>query len=1002
VHFNRDIRPILSDKCFACHGFDAGTRKAGLRLDTREGALQPARSGRVAVVPGKPEASELLVRITARAPDERMPPPEKHPALTDAEAARLHAWIEAGAPYEAHWAFQPPAPDSDPTEPLPDRVDRAVDHALTRAGLVPRGEAPREALLRRLSLDLTGLPPTPAELDAFLADARPDAYARAVDRLLASPHFGERLAVEWLDDARFADTNGFQTDETRDMSAWRDWVIRAFNANQPFDQFTVEQLAGDLLPQPTRDQLIATGFNRNHRLNTEGGALAEEYLVENVADRVNTTATTWLALTLDCARCHDHKYDPILQREYYQFFAFFHTIDETGLGDRDGGGARGKKGNTQPVLELPSPELDARRAALDAQWEAAGREIEQQRRTHLPDEAALRRIADAAGQVEWTVFVPEELEARGARLTLGEDGVITASGPLVEKEEYVLRGTVRGAGITAVQLELLPDPALKKPAVGRAANGNAVISEFTAAWRPVFDADALLPLRIASASAEFSQDTRDIAGAVDGTDATAWSVHPQVDRPQRAVFAFAEPAGQADGAVFEFRLRHALPVGQGTRAATARFRLALTRVPSPQVLPRELVEVLALDAARRTPEQAQRLEAWRLDHAPGLRAAQERQRKLAQEREQAARSAPTVMIMREQAQPRPTRILERGQYDRPGEVVTPGVPSALPPLPAGAPPNRLGLARWVVDPGNPLTARVRVNRLWALLFGSGLVRTPENFGSQAAAPSHPELLDALAWRFVRDGWDTKAFLRGVVLSAAYRRDASAPAALREADPENRWLARAARPRLAAEFLRDQALAVAGLLNPALGGRSFRPYQPDGLWEEVAGVDRSLARYARDRGPELYRRSLYLFIKRTVPHPLLANFDASGRETCLVARQSTSTPLQALQLLNDPTFVEAGRALGERMLCEGGTAPGTRLTHGFRLATGRAPDATEAALLAEQLARQLRYFERDPAAAAAFLQVGDHRPDPAFAPAVLAAHAALGGLLLNLDETVTRP
>ena len=995
VEFNRDIRPLLSDKCFICHGPDEARRKAGLRLDLRESALAPAKSGRAAIVPGHPETSELLARLAHADPDERMPPPEKGPALSAAEIQLLRDWIAAGAVYKPHWAFVPPT--RAPAPPGGD-IDGWINAALDGAGLAAEPAADPATLLRRATLDLTGLPPTLAEIDAFLADTQPAAYERALDRLLASPHYGERMAVEWLDAARYADTNGFQTDETRDMSAWRDWVIRAFNTNLPFDRFTLEQLAGDLLPNPTRDQVLATGFHRNHRLNTEGGSIAEEFLVENVADRVLTTGAVWLGLTLDCARCHDHKYDPISQNDYYRFFAFFNTIDETGLGDRDGGGARGKKGNTQPLLSLARPEDETRLADLRRQLAETEAELArlQNDDTGTGDETPGHPREPAA----WDILRPESLEAKGAQLTLAEDGSITASGPLVPSEVYAAETVVRGAGFTALRLELLPDPATPKKSVGRAENGNAVISEVEVRWLRTFDDDQWKPLRIRASSADFSQDTRDVAGAHDGKTDTAWSVLPQVGQEHAAVFEFDAPVGDPAGIRLEVRLRHELPVG--AKAATARFRLSVTRNPSPHVVPRDIAAILEKAPGKRSADERKRLAAHTRARSPALRKAEERKGRLDKQLAAAERALPSTMVMREMEKPRDTFVLARGQYDQPREKVTPGVPGFLPPLPAGAPANRLGLAQWMMDPKNPLVARVTVNRLWKMLFGQGLVASVENFGAQAEPPSHPELLDALAVSFVAGGWDVKALLRRMMTSAAYRRAARTTPQALEIDPANRLLARAARPRLAAEFLRDQALVLGGLLNPSVGGPAFKAYQPDGLWEELAGVDPALAAYERSRGPDLYRRSLYLFVKRTAPHPLLATFDAPSREVCVVARQRTSTPMQALQLLNDPTFVEAARGLGARMARAAIPDPAAGLAHGFRLATGRFPTADEAALLLRQFERQLTHARRDPAATARLLTIGDTPPPPDLPAPMLAAYANLASLLLNLDETVTRP
>jgi hypothetical protein len=759
LSFDRDIRPILADKCFHCHGPDEVTRESDLRLDTKEGAFADL-GGYRAIVAGDLAASELLQRIASDDAGERMPPPDSGRELAAEQIDLLRRWIEEGAVWEQHWSFTPVRRPAIPATRLAAGAQNPIDHflraRLEAEGLTPAPEAERTALLRRVTLDLTGLPPTLEEIDRFLADRAPDAYERLVDRLLASPRYGERMVSEWLDAARYADTNGYQGDRTRTMWPWRDWAIGALNRNQPFDQFTVEQLAGDLLPEPTLAQRVATGFHRNHMLNGEGGRIAEESRIDYVVDRVDTTATTWLGLTLACARCHDHKYDPFSQADYYRLFAYFNNVPESGGVDRDG--------SANPVLELPSPE----------------------------QAETLRRLEAEISQAQQTLdATPEEdQEARGAR-----------------------------------------DRALK------------------------------------------------------------------------------ELTGRRDNLKKQF---------------------------------------------------------------------------------------PLVMVMEERPQPRDSFVLVRGVWDKPGEKVAAAVPGQLHPLPADAPVNRLGLARWLVDPEHPLTARVTVNRYWQRFFGQGLVKTAEDFGVQGERPSHPELLDWLAAEFVESGWDVKGLHRLIVTSAAYRQSSRVTPDAWERDPENRLVARGPRYRWPAGVLRDQALAASGLLVERVGGEAVKPYQPPGVWEEMSFGN---IRYQQDSGEKLYRRSLYTFWRRTTPPTTL--FDVASRQVCTVRTATTNTPLQAMALLNDVTYVEAARALAELALRGEGTEPAERLTTMFRRVLTRAPREAEMEVLLARLALLERHFADDAAAAARLIAVGESRADARLKPAELAAYTGVATLLLNLDETLTK-
>jgi hypothetical protein len=1006
IDFQRDVRPILSDVCFHCHGPDSGTRKADYRLDLpdgKEGALSD-RGGYFAVKPGKPEESDLITRILSDDKDEKMPPPKSGRQLTPSQTETLKQWVAQGAKWGTHWAFtsakrtEPPAPGHP--------IDAFVHRKLGEKGLKPSPETDPERLIRRLALDLTGLPPRISEVNAFVSrwrTAKTDAdrtneVGKEADRLMSSPHYGERMAMDWLDAARFADTNGYQTDETRDMSRWRQWVIDSFNRNQPFDQFTIEQLAGDLLPNPTTEQLIATGFNRNHRINTEGGSIAEEFLVETVMDRVATTSTIWLGLTFECARCHDHKYDPISMRDFYQFYAFFNTVEENGLGDRDEFSARGKAGNTRPLLSLATTEQRAKLSEFDGKMSARKSEMARLEREELPAiEEMLQRLE--AKPATWTPVPPDEMRSeKGAVLSKQPDDSLLVSGPRVAKDVYEVAFSTDSRKITGLRLELLPDPSLPKGGVGRGDNGNAVISEVEIATEKVLDGVTRSKPRIAFATAEFSQDTRDVAGMIDGKADTAWSVLPEVAKPHAAVFEFAEPIDANGGMKFIVRLKHDLQRGEVSHAG--RFRISITTDPEPYAVPRPVAAALKANGSKRSAAQSKAIDAFRRARSPKLRSETAALAELEKERKRFEKSLPTTMVMAEQAKPRGTFMLKRGQYDQRGEPVEAGTPAWLNAFPANEPKNRLGLAKWLVDPKNPLTARVTANRFWQSLFGTGLVKSVENFGSQAETPTHPELLDWLASEFVQSGWDVKGLLKLIVTSATYRQSSRVTPGLLERDPENLLLARASRIRLPAETVRDQALATSGLLTTSIGGRSVRPYQPAGLWEEIA-FDPKLAVYVQDTGPELYRRSLYTFWKRTVPPPLMATFDAPSREICVMKRSRTSTPLQALALMNETSFVEAARNLGQRMLHEGGATPEEQLTWAFRTVLARTPTDAELQILKANHGKQLARFNQDSAAAGQLLSVGESKRDQKLPASQLAAATACASLILNLDETVTK-
>ena len=1002
VQFNRDIRPILSENCFACHGPDAPAREGDLRLDTPEGIRGKADKG-VAVVPGDPGKSVILSRVTSADDDEVMPPAKTGKKLTARQVELLTKWIEQGAKWEGHWSFTAPVKVDPPAVKgakwVRNGVDGFVLARLEAEGLTPSAEADRATLIRRVTLDLTGLPPTPEEVSSFVGDSSEDAYEKVVDRLLASPKFGERMALEWLDVARYADTHGYHIDSGRDMWLWREWVIDAFNRNMPFDQFTVEQLAGDMLPNATLSQKIASGFNRNHMINYEGGAIPEEYHTAYVMDRVNTTGAVWMGLTVQCSQCHDHKYDPLTQKEYFQLYAYFNNVPENGLD--------GKKGNAVPFLKVPTPEQQAKLDELAKSIQAVEQKLSG------PDgelDAAQAKWEESAqGQnVEWVTLDPAEMVSAGkATLAKRDDKSVVASGMNPEKETYTLTARTELKGITAIRVEALPDDALVAKGPGRSENGNAVLTDVRLGVASVAAPAERKLVKFKSASADFSQPNFPVKNAIDDQPQSGWAIFPEVGKKHAAVFELAEPVGPDGGAVLtialDFQSIHA-------RHHFGRVRVSVTSSPQPHFagkLPESIAKVLATPVAQRSEQQKTELRTYyRSTVSPEGRKYGTELAKLIKSRAELEAKVPTTMVMQEMDKPRDTFLLQRGQYDAKGEKVAPATPAFLPATKDAA-ANRLGLAKWLVDDGNPLTSRVTVNRYWQMFFGTGLVKTADDFGSQGELPSHPDLLDWLAVEFREKNWDTKGFVRMLVTSATYRQASAVSRELLAKDPENRLLARGPRFRLQAEFVRDQALAVAGLLDPRMGGVSVFPYQPPGLWEELMsrsdGDQFTAQKYVQSHGADLYRRSMYTFWKRTSPPPGLAAFDAPDREICTVRRGRTNTPLQALVLMNDPTYVEAARKLAERMLKElpSAASPDDRIAFAFRLATARRPTAEEAGVLRRIYQEQLAVYRSNAEAATKLLSVGESPRDDKLDPLDLAAWTTVATTILNLDETITK-
>jgi hypothetical protein len=1016
IEFNRDVRPILSDKCFACHGPDAGKRQAGLRLDRDEVAYKPLASGRTPIVPGNPAESELARRIRASDPADVMPPPETEKSLSESEKALLLGWIAEGGKWQAHWAY---LPLRRPELPEPGQragagaalgaIDLFIDARRAEQGLAPLPEADAVTLLRRAHADLTGLPPGQEDLEAFLAEtrSRPDAFERLADRLLASPAFGERLSAFWLDLARYADTVGYHGDQDQGVWPYRDYVIRSFNENRPFDEFTIEQVAGDLLPEPSLEQRIASGYNRLAMKSAEGGVQDKEYLAKYAAERVRAVSGAWLGSTLGCSECHDHKFDPFTTRDFYRFAAFWSDLTERGIY----GGAEGS-GEWGPRVKVPDAAQSARLKSIEAEIAKLDAVMGASTDALEAEELAWERSLGAPP--EWTALAPVEPRSMGgAELKALDDRSVLASGANADAERYTL--TLRGlpASITALRLEALPDESLPKKGPGRARNGNFVLTEVIVRCRRAGAAGAE-PVALQNPSASHEQTSAAekhpygrwaIASAIDGDAKGAefgWAILDSVGRAHEAVFELADAIAAAEGGELSIELVQSH--GQGGHNL-GRFRLSATASPKPvrvfgAGLPEAIVEILRVPRERRSDEQRRALSAQFRGIAPSLEPERKRLAELRRELGDLEKRLPTMLVTVAMPSPRAMRVLPRGNWmDDSGEAVAPGVPHFLPQLETGERrATRLDLARWLVAPENPLTPRAFANRIWKLFFGAGLSRRLEDLGSQGEWPSHPELLDWLAAEFRGSGWDVKRLVKTIVGSRSYRLSSAASADLLARDPYNRWLARQARFRLDAELVRDAALAASGLLTRTIGGPSARPYQPPGYW---AYLNFPAREWQNDAGENQYRRGLYTHWQRQYLHPSLLAFDAPSREECVADRTRSNTPLQALVLLNDPSYVEAARAFAGRILRLGGASPQERLAWAFREALSRAPRPEEAELLLALAEKHLDAYRRDPKAAAELLGLGQ-APSPAgLDPSEHAAWTSVARALFNLHAFITR-
>ena len=1065
VDFNREIRPILSDNCFKCHGPDEKMRMAKMRLDETEG-LFVDRGGYKIIVPGNSAQSKIYQKISSPNAALRMPPVYSGKSLTPRQIELIKQWIDQGAKWETQWSFvapkRPPVPEVKDKAWVRNPIDSFVLARLEAEGLKPSEAADKATLLRRVSFDLTGLPPTPAEVDSFVADKSPDAYEKRVDQLLASRHYGERMAMEWLDLARYSDTHGYHIDSLRQMWPWRDWVIKAYNQNMPYDQFTIKQLAGDLLPNATLDDKIATGFNRNNMINFEGGAVPQEYHAEYIIDRASTTATVWLGLTMGCARCHDHKFDPIRQKDFYQMVAYFNTIPERGLD--------GFLGNADPVLPLPTAAQQHRLDEMNAQLRSTlaalpEKEILAQRndwqKTALawmaePSSEGLiayypleGNLADASGQhhdgkaVRGELVYDEGKVGKAAEFS-GETQVSFGNiGDFDRSDRFALALWARTSPASAMKFVQKRDSsenwqgyeiAIDNPAYNRPQKGLFhFVVRLAAKWP---DNAIEVRTRLRYSAAMFPNLVVDYDGSgkasgvkfyVNGKPALAEVVKDNLTGSFRTEAPF-EIGNKANGKPFEGELDDLRIYNRGVNDQEAEalgIRMPVRSVlvelagkPAPEIAalqpekPPAEAEIGEEQKAETPEAKAKRLQG---EHQAALSeyylkyAAPEKDRRLyAQlvelrgQKSELEDSITSVMVMTEMKKPRDTFILGRGQYDNPQEKVAPGVPAFLPPLPPGAQANRLALANWLVDPKNPLTARVAVNRYWQYCFGTGIVKTAEDFGSQGEQPSHPQLLDWLATEYAGNGWDTKAMIRLIVTSSTYRQSSRETREMADRDPENRLLARGPRFRLPAEMVRDNALDVAGLLDTRIGGPSVYPYQPKGLWEEMAfGGGFSAQSYTPSTGEDLYRRSMYTVWKRTVPPPSLTTFDAPDREKCTARRTITNTPLQALVLLNDPTYVEASRVLAEKTISQAGRDPQKRVDYAFRLVTEREPQPQERAVLLTLAREELAEYRRDKPSAMKLIGVGEAKRNPKLDPAELAAWTTVASTILNMDETITK-
>ena len=1031
VRFNRDIRPIMADTCFKCHG--PAKHEAGLRLDGRDQATKAAESGETPIVPGEPDKSELVRRIFAADESERMPPPEARKTLTAEQKDLLKRWVAEGAQYEKHWSFEPvrrPAVPLDSAAGVTanNAVDLFIAERLRRTGFQPvpsSRHAPRavagtdgtrsvpatnsadpSTLIRRVAFATTGLPPTPAEVDAFTTDNSPDAYERLLDRYLAAPRHGEEMARHWLDVARYGDTHGLHLDNERQMWAYRDWVVRSFNQNKPFDQFTIEQVAGDLVPGAAQEQIVGTGFLRCNVTTGEGGSIAEEWVFRNAVDRASTVAEAWLGLTAGCAVCHDHKFDPLSQKDFYSLYSFFYSAADPAL---DGNALL-----TQPTMKLATPEQTQKLVDFDARIAAKQKEIDEIAAKLAYTDPATVQPPPPATETE-DVWLDDEIPA-GAKIVASPGHptmFVTASGGQVHSKEKSLKRTDKGLAQDVID----STPPLAIPAEGKL---------FAHVWIDPQDPPKTLMLQYFKGG----WNHRAVWG---DHDAINWGTKGNISRmligplpeagkwvrlefeaaklglnPGDAVTGFA--LTQFGGTVYWDKVGVA---GRSDPAADPRHSLLAwwkqAKGKDTPNVPADLNAILKAGPPEKpAAEQEAKLRTYYvqnvcLDTQPQFAKAQAELAAIKSERDALDQTIPSTFIFKDLDKPRDSFVMLRGQYNKPGDKVEPNVPAILPPLArndSAQRANRLDLARWLVSLENPLTARVTVNRFWQQFFGTGLVKTSFDFGVQGEPPSHPELLDWLAAEF-SPTWDIKYFTRQLLSSATFRQSSHVTPELLKLDPDNRLYARGPRVRLDAEQVRDNALFVSGLMVGQIGGKGVRPYQPPNIWEPVGFVGSNTRDYVQDHGAALYRRSLYVFFKRTAPPPFMANFDAPNRESFCTRRERSNTPLQALQTLNDVQHFEAARALAERMMTDGGSSAADRIAYAYKVVLSRPPDADELAVVQETLDKHLAKYRASPDAAKQAIRAGESPPNSSLAEPELAAYTLVANLILNLDETLTR-
>lgn len=1016
IDFNRDVRPILSDTCFKCHG--PGENEGDLRLDDREDALDAG-----VLSPGDVAKSEFVKRLKSKDPEELMPPPDANKTLTPEQIKILETWIAEGAEYDDHWSFVAPKREGGVKG-----IDHFIDKRIAEAGLKALPEADRRIRIRRVTLDLTGLPPTPEEVEAFVSDQSPDAYEKVVDRLLKSKAYGERMALAWMDAARYGDTSVMHADGPRDMWPWRDWVIKGYNDNMPFDQFTIEQLAGDLISNATVSQKVASGFNRNHATSDEGGAFAEELRVEYVADRVQTTANVWMGLTMECAQCHDHKYDPVSQKEYYQFFAYFNNTTDPGMQTRNG--------NQAPVVEVHDEERLKKLAELQKHIEEAEAKVAAHRSKVSETKeyqvwlqtmsAQARKTAGGkqpGGLVHW---FPVDAAAKDFR-----DG-LTGSLAVSEKGKFATSDRDKSKalnlnGKTQFKFDAKVDVEFNRPfsisawvkPSGKASGAILSKMDDKAAYRGfdfwmeggkigthIVNQWQSNALKVVTKEVLKANKWQHVVLSYDGSHKAA-GVKIYLDGK------LATNEVQSDNLGATIQTSQPLRIGSRSTGANWKGEVDDLRIYERALKPDELAAVASGDPVqsilatpakdRQASDNKVLLARFLGTEDKAFKKLVNEQQKFVKQRSDLDRKPVTSMIMQDNPENkmRMTYVLDRGAYDSPkkDEVIRPGVPAALPPMPEGVPANRLGLAKWLTDPKHPLTARVAVNRYWMMLFGEGLVRSVGDFGAQSTPPTHPGLLDWLAVDFVESGWDVKRMLKQIVMSRAYQRSSRIESMHREKDYQNELLARAPRFRLQGEFIRDQALAVSGLLNPVVGGPGVKPYQPANIWNEVS-LNGGL-RYRQDSGDKLYRRSMYTYWKRSSPMPNMLIFDAPSREKCVIQRQRTNTPLQALVTLNDPQFLEASRAFAQRLIQSGEKDATKRIDLAYRYATSRPATDRERSILNRLLDENVKRFKEAPESAKEFLAVGESPRDESIDPIEHAAWMVVAQTILNLDESLTR-